>query len=246
MVDQPTSSEGSRNLPVFRVAQTLADVQGAWSLVHDAYCRIGLIDRNQFGVHCVLQAINPQTAVIVGKIDGQAVSTLSIIPESSQRIPLQSVYPQELETLRNDGRKLLEVGLLADRREHLSRAMVSIFEMMRYVFWYAYRSKTDIIIGVHPHHAGFYINSFGFEYIGSESTHPAVKDHPVVPMRLDLQTVLARDVVPKRLTAYLNNPLPEDTFDARFDFNHEAMENSPLGMYSQAKIAKLAAMKNTG
>lgn len=241
---ESTANTGKRQLPGFEVASSLEQVLSAWSLVHDAYTRIGLIDTNKFGLHTVSQAVNPETAVIIGYLNDAPVSTLSIIHEDTRPIPLQHVYPKELDQLRSQGRKLLEVGLLADRREHISRAMVSIFEMMRFVFWRSYLSHTDIVIGVHPHHAGFYINSFGFEPIGQESTHPTVKDHPVLPMRLDLHTALTADIVPKRLTQYLNNPLPDDVFDHRYAFDPREIANTPLGMYLQAKARLAAKIRN--
>lgn len=233
-----------RTLPEFAVASSVSDVICAWSLVHDAYTRIGLIDTNKFSLHTVSQAVSPATSVIIGSMNDAPVSTLSIIHEGAQQIPLQNVYPRELDSLRKQGRKLLEVGLLADRREHISRAMVAIFEMMRFVFWRSYLTHTDIVIGVHPHHAGFYINSFGFEPIGQQSTHPTVKDHPVLPMRLDIHTVLKSDAVPKRLTQYLNNPLPDDAFDHRCRFDPLEVENSPLGMYLAEKARVAAQIRN--
>lgn len=241
-----SSPVSKREAPHFAVASNISDVTSAWSLVYDAYTRIGLIDSNRFNLHAVSQAVSPETAVIIGYMNDAPVSTLSIIHEGAQPIPLQKVYPQELDSLRSQGRKLLEVGLLADRREHISRAMVAIFEMMRYVFWRSYITHTDIVIGVHPHHAGFYINSFGFEPIGIESTHPTVKDHPVLPLRLDLHTALNADVVPKRLTQYLNNPLPDDAFDHRCRFDPLELENSPLGMYMTEKARIAAQIRNAG
>ena len=242
-VDAPARTS-KRKLPEFSVASSVTEVISAWSLVHDAYTRIGLIDTNKFNLHTVSQAVCPSTAVIIGSMNDSPVSTLSIIHEGAQPIPLQNVYPQELDDLRKQGRKLLEVGLLADRREHISRAMVAIFEMMRFVFWRSYLTHTDIVIGVHPHHAGFYINSFGFEPIGQQSTHPTVKDHPVLPMRLDLHTALKADSVPKRLTQYLNNPLPEDAFEHRCRFDPLEVENSPLGMYLAEKARIIAQIRN--
>lgn len=242
--DAGNAEVGKKQLPCFAVASTLNEVISAWSLVHDAYSRIGLIDVNKYNLHTITQAVSPETSVIMGYMNGSPVSTLSIIHDGAQQIPLQHIYPHELDALRNDGRKLLEVGLLADRREHISRAMVAIFEMMRFVFWRSYLTHTDIIIGVHPHHAGFYINSFGFEPIGLESTHPTVKNHPVLPMRLDIHTALAGEVVPKRLTQYLNNPLPDDVFDHRCRFDPLELECSPLGMYLANKARLAAQIRN--
>jgi len=237
-------AERSRSLPEFSVASSLAEVQEAWSLVHDAYCRIGLIDRNRHGLHTVPNAVSPATSVIVGKVDQKVVSTLSIIPEAQQPIPLQKIYPDELDALRASGHKLLEVGLLADRREHISRAMVSIFEMMRYVFWRSYLTHTDIIIGVHPHHSGFYINSFGFTQIGQESTHPLVKDHPVVLLRLDLHTTLKIEPVPKRLIHYVNNPLTDEDFANRYNFDPQEVEASVIGSYLKEKTAQAQPLRH--
>lgn len=214
----------------FRVATRLDDVVAAWRLVYDAYAGSGLIDPNPWQIHTVPKAIHHNNVVICAGSEEEAVSTLTIIHDS-EGIPLDDIYPDELDGLRDRGRSLMEIGLLADRREQVSRSLPALLEMMRYVFYRSRFTDSDIMIGVHPHHGRYYRKYFGFEDHGPTSTHPTVNHNPVVLMRLDLNEKLKLDPLPRGLAMYVANPLPSDTFDQKFAFHPERVEKSPIGLY---------------
>lgn len=217
------------------VATELAEVIEAWQLVYQAYRRIGIIDANDAEVHATALAISPQTTVIVGRTEIELASTLAIMHDSPRGLPLDKVYGPELARLRERGERLLEVGLLADRRATMTRAVAAIFGMMRFVFYNSRFTGSTILCGVHPHHAGFYMKSFGFDVAGAESTHPVVKDQPVVLLRLDLEEKLKLNPLPRGLATYVANPLPADTFDRRFPLTFQAIQGTPIERFLTAK-----------
>src|SRR2546421_4112568 len=168
----------------YHIASTIEDVLDAWRLVYLSYQRDELIDPNPFGIHTVPQAVGPNTAVAIARYGNLAVSTLSAYADGPAGLPLESVYHWEIEAIRRSGRLPMEVGLLADRRDQVSRSVESLFELMRFAFYFAVdlASEQGIVgvVGVHPRHAPFYKRLFGFEQIGALKSYPSVRDRPVV------------------------------------------------------------------
>jgi len=227
----------------FFVSSTLDEVQEAWGLVYQAYLRDDLIDVNPHEIHTTLQAAGPRSAVILGCMGPLLVSTLSVYTDERQGLPLDSVYLQEINALRQSGRKLMEVGLFADRREHLNRSAEGLFELMRFAYYFALNMKVDdAIIGVHPRHAPFYMRLLGFDRIGPVRSYPTVKDRAVVLLRFRMKECLEIDPIPKGLAHFVQNPLGPDAFERRFRFDSPDVFNSRIGKFLAHKRAALASV----
>jgi N-acyl amino acid synthase FeeM len=201
----------------FRVATSLDEVIAAWKLVYRAYLRAGLIPPNAQEIHTNPGVIQQGTAVVVGMLGGEVCATISAYLDSPDGLPLDAVYATELAELRAKGHRLVEVGLLADRRAKLSRSLEATLRLMKSAyFWGLLNGMTDIIVGVHPHHSGFYQRIFGFQVVGEESTCPWVNGAPVVPLRLKLEMVERSNTAPRGLRYFMNEPLELSEFDGRF------------------------------
>ena len=233
----PSSTERETGL-VFRAAATARTVEAAWSLVYDRYLESGLIDPNPFGLHTHRHAVGPHSCVVYGPIGGCTVSTMTLMADNPGGLSLDSVYGRELDALRADGRMLLEVGLLADRRSALDRTAVALFDMMRWAKYYADSAgATDIIVGVHPHHVGFYQRCFGFHRFGGAALFPTVKNNPVVPLRLDLAAAFAARPLRRGLRHVRDNPLPLSAFGSRFSFDEAALAGTVIADVLMARHA---------
>ena len=216
----------------FYVAQKMEEVEEAWGLVYDAYRRDDLIDVNSQRVHTNPQAVGPNTAVILGCLGPLAVGTISAYTDGPEGLPLDSVYLTEISALRRSGRKLMEVGLFADRREHINRAADGLFALMRFSYFFGFPMECDdVIIGVHPRHAPFYMRLLGFERIGPVRSYPTVKDHAVVLLRLRLQESLQAVPLPKGLAYFKEMAVPGKAFDHRFRFDTPELASSRIGRF---------------
>lgn len=226
----------------FYVARTLDDVLEAWQLVYIAYRRAELIDSNPYELHTMRQAVGPQTLVVTGCLGPLSVSTLSVYLDSPVGLPLDSVYKDALAKLRGDGRRIMEVGLFGDRRDHLNRSAEGLFELMRFAYFYAiYNKVDDAVIGIHPDHAAFYKRFFAFEQIGDSRDYPTVKNNPVIPLRLDLHTAPKLDPLPKGLRYFAENELPERVFANRFGFDEGQVASSPIAQFLNYKKGAVRA-----
>lgn len=222
------------NEPACFCATTLEQVESAWGLVYKRYSQMGLIDENPFAMHAVPAAIGEHACVIWGPEGPDVGYTMTLFHDNPMGLALDSVYATELNELRRKGRRLLEVGMLADRRESAARGIGALFSMMRWAVYYALDlDLTDVVIGVHPRHAQFYERCYGFEQFASPTTYPMVRNNPVVPLRLRLREGLAKDVLPRGLADARDNPVPASNFAHRFTFEPDQLSGSMIAGFLQ-------------
>lgn len=219
-----------RGEPQCLCATSLEQVESAWRLVYQRYSQTGLIDENRFGIHAAPAAVGRHTSVIWGQEgpEGPEVGyTMTLFRDNPSGLALDSVYARYLGELRRKGRRLLEVGMLADRRQSASRGVGALFSMMRWAIHYGLHTDlTDIVIGVHPRHAQFYERCYSFEKFAPPTTYPLVRNNPVLPLRLRLREELAKDDLPRGLADARDNPLPASAFSHRFAFEPEQLRGS--------------------
>ena len=103
-----------RSEPPCLCATSLEHVQSAWRLVYDRYTEMGLIDPNPFRIHAVPTAVGEHACVIWGPEGLEVGYTMTLFRDNPMGLALDSVYASHLDKLRRNGRRLLEVGMLAD------------------------------------------------------------------------------------------------------------------------------------
>ena len=218
-------------------ATSLEQVESAWRLVYERYSQMGLIDENPFGIHAVPTAVGQHACVIWGPEGPEVGYTMTLFRDNPMvGLALDSVYARYLDELRRKGRRLLEVGMLADRRQSASRGVGALFSMMRWAIHYGLNTDlTDIVIGVHPRHAEFYIRCYGFEKFAPPTSYALVRNNPVVLLRLRLLEALAKDVLPRGLADARDNPLPGSAFSHRFAFEPEQLRGSLIAGFLKAR-----------
>lgn len=227
-IDEPDAQSGL----TFEIATNYEQVETAWSLVYRAYLRAGLIRPNKHKLHTVSQTIQKNTAVIFGSIGGMTVSTLSAYTDCETGLPLDTVYEDELKQMRDEGRRLAEFGLFADRREHLFRSIEALLELIRHATYFGLAcNATDGVIGVHPHHANFYTRLLGFDQVGPVKTYATVKDNPVVLLRIDWAKATAQQKLPRGLRYLANNTIEPEYFDARYDLAGPGLAGTAIEQY---------------
>ena len=184
MSSAPTQLAGLNYTP----ATTDGEVYEAMSLVYRAYREIGIIPRNQAGIHTSSHLQTNRSLTVCGRIGPLCVSTISAyLDDPDHGLPLDKVYPEKLDKLRGDGASLLEVGLFADRRmADDKRSFGALLSLIGYaVYFGVHQNVTHAVIGVHPRHAPFYSRGLGFQYVGEEKSYSTLEDAPVVLMHLD-------------------------------------------------------------
>src|SRR5690606_20081192 len=97
----------------------------------------------------------------------EAFSTVSLIEDGAFGLPLERTYPAEVEQRRAAGLRLGEVSCLADRRQDFRRFLPVFVALNRWMIQFAQAQQIDqVLVAVHPKHARFYTQYFGFEVVG--------------------------------------------------------------------------------
>ncbi|MGI8893332.1 MAG: N-acyl amino acid synthase FeeM domain-containing protein [Bacteroidia bacterium] len=209
----------------YKVASTLAEITAAWNVVYRQYLRTELIDPNPFSIFTFPEYIGNKSVVILGRQDDvKPICSLSGVLDSEVGLPLDRHYKKELDELRKNGNKLIEIGLLADIRE--SNNMKSIVELMSAVARFGvFSNHFDVVIGVHPRRVEFFKRIFGCEIIGDLKRYDNLNVAPVVLLYATNKNL--RTVSLKANEEILKNPLNLG-FASRYNFDTSAFINSRI------------------
>jgi len=171
-------------------AREKRDFQKAFSLVYNRYLACNLIRPNEREIFYTPYQALPQSRVCLAHKIGspEITSTATIVIDNPLGLPSDSTYPEELDRLRAQGRKLAEITCLAAKRDFCYRN--GLLFVLRLLYRYARQKKvTDFVISIHPKHRDFYEKIFLFEPIGPVRAYKNLYSAPAILERLDLTTV---------------------------------------------------------
>jgi hypothetical protein len=175
--------------PSTKIAETRDELEQALSLVYQEYQKLGYIsEANNSNIHLSIYHILPETAVFIFKSYLTVISTLTQIFDSKLfGLPMDALYHEELEALRNANRRLVEISALATCPESLRRN--TFMYLFRSMYWHArFWNANDLCIMVNPKHVEFYKTILLFENLGPEKYYPRV-GAPAVALRLNLDDI---------------------------------------------------------
>lgn len=174
-----------------QIAQTRDELEQAFSLVYKEYLRAGYVRENTSSKMIVnIHNLSPETKVWIVKAQRMVVSTLTQVFDSPLRLPMDEAYERELDALRLEGRRIVEISALATYKEYQWQNVY--MPLLRSMLHYAFSCEaTDVCIAVNPKHVRFYKNVLLFEDLGGKRYYPKV-NAPSVALRLDLNTIEER------------------------------------------------------
>jgi len=198
------------NNPVcYKIASTRDEREKAFQLVYESYVEAGLADPNPYKMRVSPYHLLPTTQTFVANSDSEMIFTASLVLDNATGLPMESIYPGEIARRRQRGKSLAEVSCLADRRPHLRESQSVFLTLCRLVFQYAHRQQIDqLLIAVHPRHAGFYRRKLRFKTMGNQRDYPSVRNRPAVPLVLDFAATKAEH--PKEYDSVFGESLSDD------------------------------------
>ena len=176
-----------------RPALSRDELEQAFRLVYASYRQRSYIPPHPSGVRLSPFNAFPGTVTFISMLQGQAVATVTLVPDTPVGLPMDEIYHEEAQALRDEGRRITEVTMLADRRRELRRALPMLLEMMKCVFDYAtlVLGANDICITINPRHEDYYERWLLFRPLGGLKEYPSVRNNPALAKRLDLDTARA-------------------------------------------------------
>ena len=183
-----TEIPGHGSLYRFLVASDPGARRQACLLTRQVYTQSGLIPRGSRTPAFTPYENRPELFTLLAEDRcGRPIATVSLVLDSDQGLPCDEVYRREVQALRKQGLRLVEVTRLAISEECRNSRMllVNMFQFIS-VFARHHWRATDFVIEVHPHHVPYYKRMLLFEQIGGVKSCPRVSDAPAVLLRLDL------------------------------------------------------------
>jgi hypothetical protein len=207
------------------VVRTWEDVADCWHLAYRVYFEKRLISPNPYELFTSREALTTNSAVISGRANGIPVCTATAMIDGPGELPLDSVFHIELEALRANEHRLMEIGLVAaDQTGALPDAL-------RFGIQYGRDAGcTDVVCGIHPRRERLYRQLFALEPVGHVWPYPKFRNHPVRLMHRDLTTALSTSEK-ARLAPFFKQPIPSSVFERRFRLDPQALSRSPLAEF---------------
>jgi len=201
---------------IFKVADNKEELEQAYKLVHDVYLNEDYTDDNSVGLRIKLINALPNTTTFIGKIGNQVIITMTLFEDSNLKLPMDELYNDELNQLRNQGRKIMEVGGLASHPDHRKNNQMLPTALVKIMLTYSmkYLKIDDQVIMVNPKHVWVYESLFLFEKIGMVKYYQNVKNNPAVPLKLDLRTCSE-----KAKKIYQHKPFKKNLYYFLFQMN---------------------------
>jgi hypothetical protein len=177
-----------------KLANTVPEWEAAFRLVRENYLDSGYDNPSQKLFRFTPYHALPDTTVFVAKCDGQVVATFTLVPDARPLgLPLESLYQEEVDTLRQEKRRIAEVTSLAVD-DLTQREFVQVFTtMIRMIIQYhLFHGGDTWVITVNPRHRAFYCKTIGFVSLGPCRSYEAVKGHPAEAYWTDLNLIRTR------------------------------------------------------
>ncbi len=171
---------------VCKIADTIPEWSSAFSIVYERYRANGLIDPSPFKMRVLPYHLLVSTNTFIAMQDGDVVCTATLVTDSSDGLPLEPIFPAEVERKRLQGLTLAEVTCLASRTTSPRTFFKVFLPMLRLLTQHARRFGADqLLVACHPKHARLYERSMGYRQFSDETTYGSLHDAPVVGICLD-------------------------------------------------------------
>ncbi|MBA4387727.1 MAG: hypothetical protein C0404_07080 [Verrucomicrobia bacterium] len=178
------------------VARRLAERKRAWAMVYRMYREKGYAEPDTDGLWYGLYDALPQTTTFLVTRDGVEVATLTTVFDSEFGLPADTVYKDELDAMRRNGRRLCEIVSLSSEEKDRRQCVEVLKHMFKVGYLMACKlsDATDFIITVNPHHSSYYEKKLLFHRQGCERSYQKVGGAAAVLLCLDLETAPGRYV----------------------------------------------------
>lgn len=168
---------------VMKVSESRTEREHALQLVQKIYSRAGLAQENLSRLRVMRQHLAESTEILVGKQNSRVVFTVSLVGDGEYGLPLESLFRDEVASMRADGIRLAEVSCLAhdgdlgDERGRFDNFLQGISLLLQVA---RDRGIDRLLLAVHPRHAKLYERLLGCVRCSGSREYAAVRGNPAV------------------------------------------------------------------
>jgi hypothetical protein len=156
----------------------------------------------------------PDTVTFVAKHESHVVATFSIVPDNTLLgMPMESIYGDEVATLRRRGCRMAETICLADTGLSVREFLQVFIALIKLAIQYHHsRGGDTYVITVNPRHKSFYAKVLGFQPLGPCRSYANVQDAPAEALWGNPEVVAAH--APRMYEEIFGKPLPDESLRA--------------------------------
>jgi hypothetical protein len=163
---------------------------------------------------------SPQDAnrvVLQACADARRLGTVTLGFDGKQKLAADALYSNELDRLRRQDRRILEVTRLAVDAGRASKDVLHALFQLVYAIGCKVNQATDVVIEINPRHASYYKRVLGFRQIGDTRichrvAAPAVLLHRSVCEFPDRLVTAVRGALEHPITAHLETAFLHTVF----------------------------------
>ena len=220
---------------VYRVARTRDELEEAFSLVYKEYDRRGYIPRfYTYKLRMTLFNALPSTTTFVAMQNNAVAATVTLVSDSSMGILMDRLFQDEVDKLRQKGRRVAEVSQLAvDSRLFPPgwfsmfnfNKLMFIFKLFKLVLDYArFNEKlNDLCIAFNPRHKALY-SFLEFERISRLKYYGSFHS-PAIAVRLNLDNIEEKGKNRKGIyNIFFGKDTPQSAFDKKYIMTADDLE----------------------
>lgn len=175
----------------FKLADTRDEIEQAFHLLYKSHIKQNYQEPNESQLRLMKHFALPTTSILVAKVDGHVVGTLTIIRKSGFALPIESIL--DLQDLELGGKTIAEVGSLAFDSEKYPQANRLLFPLLKYFWDYisSYIQIDRIVIAVHPSQAMFYEDILLFKRLARRPVrkYAFANQAPAIGLWADVQSL---------------------------------------------------------
>ena len=198
-----------------KIASEMDEWEQAFRLVSAKYQAIGAEPLSPDNLRVTPHHALPDTTSFVAKHEGRVIGTLGLVIDNDLLgLPADSLYGNEINELRRQGRRVVEVSSFADRGLSVREFIPVFVTLARLMIHYAIKQGADVmVITCRPRHAQFYRKVLGFQPFGPRRAYAAVMNYPTEALLLDVPPV--RENAPKYYQTIVEATPPTEALKCR-------------------------------
>jgi hypothetical protein len=136
----------------YKIANTKSEREESFKLVYDSYLNKNLISENSNKMRLLSHHLNPMTDIFIAKKDEEILYTVTLITDDSFNIPMESVFPQEIDNVRKKYKCISELSSLAgknNRFDNKSNGFKIYTNLLSLVAQFSRRNEIDCFPCIH-------------------------------------------------------------------------------------------------
>ena len=174
---------------VVKIAETQAELEACFALLHDAYVSSGYMEPHPSGLRVTVYHALPTTTTICALWDGKVVGTISMVREGIFGFPMQQAF--DLAPVRAKGGQVAEVSALAVHEDYRASGGAILFPLLKFMYEYStrYFDTQHLVIAVHPSRIEMYESLLYFERLPANTvdSYDFANGAPAIGATLDLR-----------------------------------------------------------